>query len=84
MGLSFFGKARHTRLNYFKLPVAKRANKPKVLVPQAQDPMVLIGELVKYLNLYTNLGVAHHSNTNNNSNARVASKKFWMQKAQSN
>ena len=46
--------------------------------------MVLIGELVKVLNLYTNLGVAHHSNTNNNSNARVASKKFWMQKAQSN
>ena len=46
--------------------------------------MVLIGELVKALNLYTNLGVAHHSNMNNNSNARVASKKFWMQKAQSN
>ena len=80
----FFGKARHTRLNYFKLPVAKRANKPKVLVPQAQDPMVLIGELVKALNLYTNPRVANHSNMNNNSKARVASKKFWMQKAQSN
>ena len=53
-------------------------------MPHAQDPMVLIGELVKYLNLYTNLGVAHHSNMNNNSKARVASKKFWMQKAQSN
>ena len=46
--------------------------------------MVLIGELVKALNLYTNPEVAHHSNMNNNSNARVASKKFWMQKAQSN
>ena len=51
---------------------------------QAQDLMVLISELVKVLNLYTNLGVAHHSNMNNNSNARVASKNFWMQKAQSN
>ena len=53
-------------------------------MPQAQDPMILIGKLVKVLNLYTNPGVAHHSNTNNNSNARVASKKFWMQKVQSN
>ena len=66
------------------LQAAKRANKSRVLVPQAQDPMVLIGELVKYLNLYTNLGVAHHSNMNNNSKARVVSKKFWMQKAQFN
>ena len=46
--------------------------------------MVLIGELVKLLNLYTNPGVAHNSNMNNNSKTRVASKKFWMQKAQSN
>ena len=45
----------------------KRANKPKVSVPHAQDPMVLISELVKVLNLYTNPGVAHHSNMNNNS-----------------
>ena len=45
---------------------------------QAQDPMVLIGKLVKALNLYTNPGVAHSSNMNNNSNAKVASKKFWM------
>ena len=53
-------------------------------MPQAQDPMVLIGELVKVLSLYFNPRVGHHSNVNNNSNARVASKKFWMQKAQSN
>ena len=53
-------------------------------MPQAQDPMVLIGELVKVLNFYINLGVAHHSNMNNNSNARVTSKKFGMQKARSN
>ena len=46
--------------------------------------MVLIGELVKTLNLYTNLEIAHHSNMNNNFNARVASKKFWMQNTQSN
>ena len=45
--------------------------------------MILIGEL-KVLNIYINPGVAHHSNMNNNSNARVASKRFWMQKAQSN
>ena len=53
-------------------------------MPQAQNPMVLIGELVKELNLYTNPRVAHHSNMDNNFNARVASKRFWMQKAQSN
>ena len=68
----------------------KRAYKPKVPVPQVQDPMVLIGELVKVLNFYSNSGVAQNSNVNsnsnanNNSNARVASKKFWMQKARSN
>ena len=77
----FCGKSRHIRPNCFNLQVAKRANKSKVLVPQAQDPMVLIGESVKALNLYSNLGVAHHANMNNNSNGRVASKKFWMQKA---
>ena len=80
----FCGKARHIRLNCFKLQAAKGANMPKVPVPQAQDPMVLIGELVKALNLYTNPGVAHHFNMNKNSNAKVVFKKFWMQKAQSN
>ena len=53
-------------------------------MPQVQDHMVLIGELVKALNLYTNPRVANHSNMNNNSKARVASKKFWMQNAQCN
>ena len=43
--------------------------------------MVLIGELVKALNVYTNARVAHHSNLNNNSKTKVASKKLWMQKA---
>ena len=80
----FCGKTRHIHPNCFKLQAVKQVNKPKVPVPQAQDLMVLIGELVKTLNLYTNLEVAHHSNMNNNSNARVASKKFWMQNAQSN
>ena len=80
----FCGKSGHIRPNCFKLQAAKCANKPKVFVPQAQDPMVLIGELVKALNIYSNLGVTHHSNMNNNSNPRVASKKFWIQKAQSN
>ena len=79
-----YGKTGHIHPNYFKLQVAKRANKSKVPVPQAQEPMVLIGELVKALNLYSNPRVAHHSNMNNNSNARVTSKMFLMQKAQSN
>ena len=76
----FCGKFGHIHPNCFKLQAAKQANKPKVLVPQAQDPMVLIGELVKALNLYSNPRVGHHSNGNNNFNARVASKRFWMQK----
>ena len=42
----FCGKSRHICPNCFKLQVAKQENKPKVPVPQAQDPMVLIGELV--------------------------------------
>ena len=53
-------------------------------MPQAQDPMIFISELVKGLNIYSNRRVAQHSNMNNNSNARVASKKFWIQNAQSN
>ena len=77
----FYEKSRHISPNCFKLQVAKRENKPKIFVPQAQDPMVLISELVKVLNLYSNPGVAQHFNMNNNSNAKVASKKFWMQKA---
>ena len=76
----FCGMSRHICPNYYKLQAAKRANKPKVHVPQAQDPMVLIGELVKALNLYSNLGVGNHSHENKNFNARGASKKFWMQK----
>ena len=80
----FYGKTGRIHPNYFKLQITKQANKPKVPVPQAQDPMVLIGELVKALNLYSNLGVAQHSNMNNNSNARVASKKFWVEKSLSN
>ena len=54
----FYGKTGHIHPNYFKLQTTKQANKPKVLVPQAQDPMVLIGELVKALNLYSNPRVA--------------------------
>ena len=53
-------------------------------MPQAQDPIALIGELVKALNLYSNPGVRNHSNVNKNSNARGASKRFWMQKTRTN
>ena len=80
----FCEKSRHIRPNFYKLQAAKRANKPKVPVPQAQNPITLIGELVKALNLYSNLGVENHSNVNTNSNARGASKRFWMQKTQTN
>ena len=80
----FCGKSGHIRPNCYKLQAAKRANKSKVPVSQAQDPIALIGELVKALNFYSNLGVGNHSNVNTNSNARGASKRFWMQKIQSN
>ena len=49
-------------------------------VPQTQDPIAFIGELVKALNLYSNPRVGNHSNVNTNSNAGGASKRFWMQK----
>ena len=65
----FCGKFGYIRPNCFKFQAAKRANKPKVPVPQAQDPMILIGELVKTLNLYSNPGVAQNSHLKNNSNA---------------
>ena len=45
--------------------------------------MVLIGELIKALNIYSNPGVGNHSHMNKNFNARGASKKFWMQNVQS-
>ena len=80
----FCGKSGHICPNCYKLQAAKRANKLKVSVPQAQDPIALIGELVKTLNLYSNHGVENHSNVNTNSNAGGASKRFWMQKTRSN
>ena len=80
----FCGKSGDIRPNCYKLQVAKRANKPKVPVPQVQDPMVLIGELIKALNLYSNPGVGNYSHVNKNSNAHGASKRFWMQKTRTN
>ena len=80
----FCGKSGYIRPNCFKLQIAKRANKPKVPMPKAQDLIALISELVKALNLYSNPGVRNHSNVNTNSNAHGASKRFWMQKTRSN
>ena len=80
----FCGKSGHICPNCYKLQAAKRANKPKVPVPQAQDPIAFIGELVKALNFYSNLGVGYQSNVNKNSNARGTSKRFWMQKTRTN
>ena len=79
----FCGNFGHIHPNCYKLQATKRANKPKVPVPEAQDPMVLIGELVKALNLYSSPRVGNHPYENKNSNTRGASKKFWMQKAKS-
>ena len=78
----FCGKFGHIHPNCYKLQLLNKQT--KVPVPQAQDPMVLIGELVKALNLYSNPGVGNHSHVNKNSNAQGAFKKFRMQKAQSN
>ena len=80
----FCEKSGHICPNCYKLQAIKRANKPKVPVPRAQDPIALIGELVKALHLYSNPGVRNHSNVKTNSNARGASKRFWMQKTRSN
>ena len=80
----FCGQSRHIRPNCYKLQATKRANKPKVSVPQAQDPIALIGELVKALNFYSNPGNGNHSKVNTNSNAHGSSKRSWMQKTRSN
>ena len=65
----FWGKSGHICPNCYKLQAAKQANKPKVPMPQAQDPMVLIVELVKAFNLYSNPRVGNHSNVNKKSNS---------------
>ena len=54
-----------------------------MFVPKAQDPMIIIHELVKALNLYANAGVDQQSNVSINSNTKFASKRVWMQKTQS-
>ena len=60
----FCEKTRHIRSNCYKLQAAKRAIKQKVPLPQALNSMVLIGDLVKALNLYSNPGVGNHSQVN--------------------
>ena len=52
-------------------------------LPKAQDPMTLIHELVKVLNLYANTGVEIKANSNRNPNFKFASKRVLMQKTQS-
>ena len=51
--------------------------------PKAQDPMALIHELVKALNLYANARVDLNSSLSRNSNPKFASKRVWKQKTQS-
>ena len=69
--------------NCFKFEASKKVTKQKVLVPKAQDPMALIHELVKILNLYANIGAKFRSNLSRNSNSKFASERVWMQKTQS-
>ena len=71
------------RPNCFKLQALKQASKQKVSVPKVQDPMTLIHELVKVLNLYANTGVEIKANSNRNCNSKFASKRVLMQKTQS-
>ena len=71
------------RPNCFKLQVSKQATKQKVSMPKAQDPMALIHELVKALNLYANTRVEFKSSSSRNSNPNFTSKRVWMQKTQS-
>ena len=61
---------------------SKQAFKQKVSVSKAQDHVVLIYELVKILNLYTNTRAKMRVNSNRNANFKFASKKVWMQKTQ--
>ena len=78
----FCGGAGHTRPNCFKLRALKQSSKQKVSVPKVQDPIALIHQLVKVLNLYTNTGAKIKVNSNRNPNSKFASKKVWMQKTQ--
>ena len=78
-GFYFCGRDGHTRPNCFKLQALKQSPKQKVHVPKAQDPVALIHELVKVLNLYTNA----RAEIKTNPNSKFASKRVWMQKTQS-
>ena len=79
----FCGEVGHTCPNCFKLQASKQATKQKVSMPKAQDPMSLIHELVKALNLYANTRADFKSSSSRNSNLKFASKRVWMQKTQS-
>ena len=72
--------ARHTCPNCFKLQASKQVTKQKVHVPKAQDPMALIREFVKVLNLYANIGAEFRSNSFRNSSSKFSSKRVWVQK----
>ena len=78
----FCGGVGHTRPNCFKLQALKQSSKQKVSVPKVQDPIALIHELVKVLNLYINTGAEMRVNSNRNPNSKFASKNVWMQKTQ--
>ena len=71
----FCGGVEHTRPNCFKSQASKQASKQKVYVSKVQDPMALIHELVKVLNLYTNTEAEIRVNPNRNPNSKFASKR---------
>ena len=76
----FYGGVGHACPNCFKLQASKQAYKQKVPVQKAQDPMALIHELVKVVNLYANTEAKFRTNSTRNSNSKYASKRVWMQK----
>ena len=49
---------------------------------KAQDPIALIHELIKVLNLCADTGAEIRANPNRNPNSKFASKRVWMQKTQ--
>ena len=71
----FCGGAGHTRPNCFKLRALKQSSKQKVSMPKVQDPIALIHQLVKVLNLYTNTRAEIRANSNRNLNSKFASKR---------
>ena len=71
----FCGGVGHILPNCFKLQASKQASKQKVPVPKTHNPMALIHELVKVLNLYADTEVEIWANSTGNPNSKFPSKR---------